>query len=168
MKLEWIECNLPWYATDDRKFPPRPDFSEKEREIFGMTIEESRESISAKEYEFYTRCVANRKLKKYKNHPAIPKVLKHQELVSKICAWNDLQPEWKEDSRQRDKINEEFNKKSFSTSLLKPGTLFELEDDGGIFLIGDFFHDEYREIKNSDVVKRYAVLIDMDELKSKK
>lgn len=166
MKIEWIECNLPWYTTSYDKIPSIPDISQREKEVFGITIEESRALITKEESDIYCEFKTNKQLENNKDHPAVIKVLKHQELVKQICDWSDAQPEYKEWNALRKKICEENDKKSFSKSLYKVGTLFELED-GRIFLIGHYF-DDNNEFHDSDIVKRYAVLIDMDELKSEK
>lgn len=49
----WIEINLPWNVYSNYyDIPPLPDLSDREREVFGTTIEENREAIK-KSFDFY-------------------------------------------------------------------------------------------------------------------
>ncbi len=163
MQVNWIEINLPFYISDPLLHSsffsqnPYPDLTEKIKEKFGQTAQESAQSISS----ILIDPIFNEEESKFY-------LDKHREFVFKLASWELEHPEVKEWDRKRKLFVAELESKSFcGRQLNKPGTLIELDNDG-IYLLGthDFFggvsSGDIDDIPDSAIVKRYAVVFDYE------
>lgn len=173
----WIEINLPWYVYSNyNDMPPLPDLFDREREVFGTTIEENREAIK-KSFDIYKEIkrknlpegsfaseeIREQMKEKYQDNPDVILVLNHFDLDDRINEWYDEQPEVLAFNKLNKIYEDKLDEKSFTgRKLNKPGTLIELAD-GAIHLIGSINSaagvcDDCRAFTNDTIVKRYKVI----------
>ncbi len=186
MKIDWVECNLPWRSDVQLERPPFPDLSEKERQIFGRSLEELGdeyeadlmlysslrdkiyEESSALPYEEQEK-FKKEKFEELKNSSAERARQEYANLRNKITDWADQQPEWIEFKAKNKEISEEQNKLSFSRSLAKPGVLIQLSDNsihllGSVNLLGGAC-DDCMGFDDSLTVVRYANIVSLEDIR---
>lgn len=188
IEIKWIECNLPWREDYEEisedvasAFPkfPKEELNALSYKKFGITIDDldnqdvmndldvKRELI---QLEMKYDNISNlRDLLKLTDSHKLISLIKFKILKAEIQEFENSSEIYKKYSEELESERSRYKnvrpKKSFYPDLAKPGVLVELES-GKQMLIGDInaaggICDDCKGIKNTDIVKRYAIIIEL-------
>jgi len=176
--IEWIECNLPWYAERNfnyMRFAYDSLYQRAEQEL-GFNFEQVWEEKSVAAYEATDEMVAAsaRQIRMISDAvidsdpDSFPATIKYRQLRSRVdsfYAWAQEQPEYLSYVKDKMLAKENFvPPESFvSSGLNKPGTVVQLEN-GDYHIIGTIDQtgldcSGYSRPETALVVKRYCHLV---------
>lgn len=179
--INWIDCGLPFNCGASDELKNYPEFPQEEldvltKEKFGISATEIQEKISQYSKILIKINELRAKFSYEKDHEELINFTDDKEIIDYIRLRRQLSEirEWENQSSivdsYRQQIKEarsKFNRKSFYPDLAKPGTLIELES-GKQLLIGHINNlggvcDACIGVNGSDIIKRYAVIINFDK-----